>query len=180
MRFTKPAWVAHKGPCAYHTPKQYAQRLLRLLQSRPEQTAVDVFVSRPPRLLANCNRRPRRESAYMEYEADPEPRFRALWTSAEAALHAVNAYRPRVDRQVGTFGEVACEWERRCYHYDLGSRPVSICFALGTRDLRCLCSDCRNARGKVWGSDEVNVEGWKPLKRLPGHESGAFTSGLRA
>jgi len=23
----------------------------------------------------------------------------------------------------------------------------------------------------VWGSDEVNVEGWKPLKRLPGHES---------
>ncbi|KAK7036557.1 HIR complex subunit [Paramarasmius palmivorus] len=29
-----------------------------------------------------------------------------------------------------------------------------------------------NARGKVWGSDEVNVEGWKPLKRLVGHESG--------
>ncbi|KAG6828889.1 hypothetical protein H0H87_000477 [Tephrocybe sp. NHM501043] len=28
-----------------------------------------------------------------------------------------------------------------------------------------------HARGKVWGSDEVNVEGWKPLKRLPGHES---------
>ncbi|KAJ3770549.1 histone transcription regulator 1 [Lentinula raphanica] len=28
-----------------------------------------------------------------------------------------------------------------------------------------------NARGKVWGSDEVNVEGWKPMKRLPGHES---------
>ncbi|EMD34741.1 hypothetical protein CERSUDRAFT_116935 [Gelatoporia subvermispora B] len=27
------------------------------------------------------------------------------------------------------------------------------------------------ARGRVWGSDEVNVEGWKPLKRLPGHES---------
>ncbi|KAF7980268.1 hypothetical protein HWV62_39019 [Athelia sp. TMB] len=27
------------------------------------------------------------------------------------------------------------------------------------------------ARGKVWGSDEVNVEGWKPFKRLPGHES---------
>jgi protein HIRA/HIR1 len=30
------------------------------------------------------------------------------------------------------------------------------------------------ARGKVWGSDEVNIEGWKPLKRLPGHESGNF------
>jgi len=30
------------------------------------------------------------------------------------------------------------------------------------------------ARGKVWGSDDVNVEGWKALKRLPGHESGPF------
>jgi protein HIRA/HIR1 len=30
------------------------------------------------------------------------------------------------------------------------------------------------ARGKVWGSDEVNIEGWKPLKRLPGHESGTI------
>ncbi|KIY64054.1 WD40 repeat-like protein [Cylindrobasidium torrendii FP15055 ss-10] len=29
----------------------------------------------------------------------------------------------------------------------------------------------RTGGGKVWGSDEVNVEGWKPLKRLPGHES---------
>ncbi|KAL0566745.1 HIR complex subunit, partial [Marasmius crinis-equi] len=28
-----------------------------------------------------------------------------------------------------------------------------------------------NSKGKVWGSDEVNVEGWKPLKRLVGHES---------
>ena len=32
----------------------------------------------------------------------------------------------------------------------------------------------RSAKGKVWGSDEVNVEGWKPLKRLVGHESGEF------
>jgi protein HIRA/HIR1 len=32
---------------------------------------------------------------------------------------------------------------------------------------------CRNARGKVWGTDEINVEGWKPLKRLQGHSSGS-------
>ena len=25
---------------------------------------------------------------------------------------------------------------------------------------------------KVWGTEEINVEGWKPLKRLVGHESG--------
>ncbi|KAF8268989.1 hypothetical protein EI94DRAFT_1575869, partial [Lactarius quietus] len=23
------------------------------------------------------------------------------------------------------------------------------------------------ARGKMWHSDEVNIEGWKPLERLP-------------
>lgn len=28
----------------------------------------------------------------------------------------------------------------------------------------------------MWGSDEVNVEGWKPMKRLPGHESGKSDS----
>ncbi|KAF8156781.1 WD40 repeat-like protein [Crassisporium funariophilum] len=28
-----------------------------------------------------------------------------------------------------------------------------------------------NARGKVWGTDEINIEGWKPLKRLQGHSS---------
>lgn len=32
-------------------------------------------------------------------------------------------------------------------------------------------SCARSAKGKIWGSDEVNVEGWRPLKRLPGHES---------
>jgi hypothetical protein len=42
--------------------------------------------------------------------------------------------------------------------------------------LFCFLSDihgcARSAKGKIWGSDEVNVEGWRPLKRLPGHESG--------
>ncbi|KAH7882376.1 histone transcription regulator 1 [Phlebopus sp. FC_14] len=28
-----------------------------------------------------------------------------------------------------------------------------------------------SGRSKVFGSNEVNVEGWKPMKRLPGHES---------
>ncbi|KAK0215651.1 histone transcription regulator 1 [Armillaria fumosa] len=40
-----------------------------------------------------------------------------------------------------------------------------------------------SARGKVWGSDEINVEGWRPMKRLPGHESDvtdvAWSSGDR-
>ncbi|KAF8756991.1 Protein HIR [Rhizoctonia solani] len=33
-----------------------------------------------------------------------------------------------------------------------------------------------NGGGRVFGSDEVNIEGWKALKRLPGHESGKFHS----
>lgn len=40
--------------------------------------------------------------------------------------------------------------------------------------LRRSVSTRRNARGKVWGTDEINVEGWKPLKRLQGHSSGSF------
>ncbi|KAF8841980.1 histone transcription regulator 1 [Paxillus ammoniavirescens] len=28
-----------------------------------------------------------------------------------------------------------------------------------------------SGRGKVFGSNEINIENWKPLKRLPGHES---------
>ncbi|KAF9239303.1 hypothetical protein BU15DRAFT_62059 [Melanogaster broomeanus] len=28
-----------------------------------------------------------------------------------------------------------------------------------------------SGRGKVFGSNEINIEHWKPLKRLPGHES---------
>lgn len=31
----------------------------------------------------------------------------------------------------------------------------------------------RAGAGRVWGSDDANVEGWKALKRLPGHDSGA-------
>jgi len=30
----------------------------------------------------------------------------------------------------------------------------------------------------VWGSDDVNIEGWKALKRLPGHESGTHSQAL--
>ncbi|KAF8328351.1 WD40-repeat-containing domain protein [Cantharellus anzutake] len=37
--------------------------------------------------------------------------------------------------------------------------------------------------GKVWGTDETNIEGWKALKRLPGHDSDvtdlAFSPGDR-
>ena len=32
----------------------------------------------------------------------------------------------------------------------------------------------QKCHGEVWGSDEVNFEGWKPLKRLQGHESSPY------
>ncbi|KAG8216509.1 histone transcription regulator 1 [Butyriboletus roseoflavus] len=31
-----------------------------------------------------------------------------------------------------------------------------------------------SGRGKVFGSSEINIENWKPMKRLPGHESGNY------
>ena len=53
-------------------------------------------------------------------------------------------------------------------------------FGIMTRELSGCCVSflslsvtLRNARGKVWGTDEINVEGWKPLKRLQGHSSGS-------
>ena len=51
-------------------------------------------------------------------------------------------------------------------------------FGIMTRELLIIARSLsrspsrRNARGKVWGTDEINVEGWKPLKRLQGHSSG--------
>ena len=53
--------------------------------------------------------------------------------------------------------------------WDLDPFVLSFCaFRCGSQKV-----PCSTARGKVWGSDEINIEGWKPLKRLPGHESGA-------
>jgi len=65
---------------------------------------------------------------------------------------------------------MARKWIGRYSHYDLGLGSVS------SRG-RPLISHAdslprRNGGGKVWGSDDVNVEGWKALKRLAGHDSG--------
>jgi protein HIRA/HIR1 len=51
--------------------------------------------------------------------------------------------------------------------------PYVISFSLG---INCALTRpfCRNGGGKVWGSEDVNVEGWKALRRLTGHESGPF------
>jgi len=51
------------------------------------------------------------------------------------------------------------------------------CVSFGATAMHCtlifiLSVWLRTAKGKVWGSDEVNVEGWKPMKRLSGHDSG--------
>ena len=58
----------------------------------------------------------------------------------------------------------------------MGPRPVRvlILFSFGVFLEIPKKKYCSTARGKVWGSDEVNIEGWKPLKRLPGHESGVW------
>lgn len=37
-------------------------------------------------------------------------------------------------------------------------------------------TDRRSAGGKVWGTTETNVENWKAVRRLVGHDSGACTA----
>lgn len=62
--------------------------------------------------------------------------------------------------------------------WQVGVMMRPLWFGIMTRELLIIARSLsrspsrRNARGKVWGTDEINVEGWKPLKRLQGHSSG--------
>jgi hypothetical protein len=53
--------------------------------------------------------------------------------------------------------------------------PLPSCHALIVSRLH---DESSYGAGKVFGSDEVNVEAWKPLKRLVGHQSGMSGAAL--
>ncbi len=72
-----------------------------------------------------------------------------------------------------SFWKVAGEWFGRHNYYDMGFGPVrrsSRCSAYVPVTIPAVLF--RSGGGKVWGTDETNIEGWKALKRLPGHDSG--------
>lgn len=90
-------------------------------------------------------------------------------------------------REVVTRREVPRERVRRQHCHDLDTRdvrrPLSFVELLAQsgadrrgRDL-CACVLVSGAGGKVWGSTETNVENWKAVRRLVGHDSGTWAFG---
>ena len=100
-------------------------RAHRLCNARGRKARVDVLLSCTPRRLADRHWGARRQSAHLEYETDPQPRCGAVGATAEVAVHAHDAHRPRARRAVGALRPVARERERRRDCDDLGLGPVS-------------------------------------------------------
>ncbi|KAJ7054390.1 histone transcription regulator 1 [Mycena amicta] len=136
MRFTKPAWVAHRDT----TTKSDAEKRLsifsvdvhpdgsriatggldakiRIWSTKPILNAASELSNKPPKALSTLT-------------MHTGPVLTVRWAHSGRWLAS------------GSDDEIVMIWD-----FD------------------------PSAKGKVWGSDEVNVEGWRPLKRLPGHES---------
>lgn len=137
MKFTKPAWVAHKDPSSKS-------------DSAPKRLSIfSVHVHPDGSRIATGG-------------LDAKVR---IW-STKPILNATSEASNRPAKSLCTLtmhtGPVLCvRWAN-------SGRWI----ASGSDDTIVMIWDLDpTAKGKVWGTDEVNVEGWKPLKRLPGHES---------
>ncbi|KAF8217778.1 histone transcription regulator 1 [Mycena galopus ATCC 62051] len=136
MRFTKPAWVAHKDSAA----KSDASKRLCIFSvhvhpdgSRIATGGLDAKVriwSTKPILnpASELSNKPPKALSILTMHTGPVLTVR--WANSGKWLAS------------GSDDEIVMIWD-----FD------------------------PSAKGKIWGSDEVNVEGWRPLKRLPGHES---------
>ncbi|KAJ7885157.1 histone transcription regulator 1 [Mycena olivaceomarginata] len=136
MRFTKPAWVAHKDSAA---KSDASKRLcifsvhvhpdgsriatggldakIRIWSTKPILNSASELSNKPPKALSTLT-------------MHTGPVLTVRWANSGKWLAS------------GSDDEIVMIWD-----FD------------------------PSAKGKIWGSDEVNVEGWRPLKRLPGHES---------
>ncbi|KAF7348513.1 Protein HIR [Mycena venus] len=136
MRFTKPAWVAHKDSSA---KSDASKRLcifsvhvhpdgsriatggldakIRIWSTKPILNKASELSNKPPKALSTLT-------------MHTGPVLTVRWANSGKWLAS------------GSDDEIVMIWD-----FD------------------------PSAKGKIWGSDEVNVEGWRPLKRLPGHES---------
>lgn len=72
-------------------------------------------------------------------------------------------------REMGASWPIPRQRFGRPGRHDLGIGPVSV---LETATRLYLLNHGRDGGGRLWGSDEVNVENWKPLTRLVGHQAG--------
>ncbi|KAJ6466627.1 histone transcription regulator 1 [Mycena vulgaris] len=136
MRFTKPAWVAHKDSSAKSDASKHlcifsvhvhpdGSRIatggldakIRIWSTKPILSPASELSNKPPKALSTLT-------------MHTGPVLTVRWANSGKWLAS------------GSDDEIVMIWD-----FD------------------------PSAKGKIWGSDEVNVEGWRPLKRLPGHES---------
>ncbi|KAJ7669282.1 histone transcription regulator 1 [Mycena polygramma] len=136
MRFTKPAWVAHKDSSAKSDASKHlcifsvhvhpdGSRIatggldakIRIWSTKPILNPASEHSNKPPKALSTLT-------------MHTGPVLTVRWANSGKWLAS------------GSDDEIVMIWD-----FD------------------------PSAKGKIWGSDEVNVEGWRPLKRLPGHES---------
>ncbi|KAJ6572019.1 histone transcription regulator 1 [Mycena capillaripes] len=136
MRFTKPAWVAHKDSAAKSDASKHlcifsvhvhpdGSRIatggldakIRIWSTKPILNPASELSNKPPKALSTLT-------------MHTGPVLTVRWANSGKWLAS------------GSDDEIVMIWD-----FD------------------------PSAKGKIWGSDEVNVEGWRPLKRLPGHES---------
>ncbi|KAJ7723388.1 histone transcription regulator 1 [Mycena metata] len=136
MRFTKPAWVAHKDSAAKSDASKHlcifsvhvhpdGSRIatggldakVRIWSTKPILNPASELSNKPPKALSTLT-------------MHTGPVLTVRWANSGKWLAS------------GSDDEIVMIWD-----FD------------------------PSAKGKIWGSDEVNVEGWRPLKRLPGHES---------
>ncbi|KAJ7138434.1 histone transcription regulator 1 [Mycena crocata] len=136
MRFTKPAWVAHKDSAAKSDASKHlcifsvhvhpdGSRIatggldakVRIWSTKPILNPASEASNKPPKALSTLT-------------MHTGPVLTVRWANSGKWLAS------------GSDDEIVMIWD-----FD------------------------PSAKGKIWGSDEVNVEGWRPLKRLPGHES---------
>ncbi|KAJ7512540.1 histone transcription regulator 1 [Mycena galericulata] len=136
MRFTKPAWVAHKDSAAKSDASKHlcifsvhvhpdGSRIatggldakIRIWSTKPILHPASELSNKPPKALSTLT-------------MHTGPVLTVRWANSGKWLAS------------GSDDEIVMIWD-----FD------------------------PSAKGRVWGSDEVNVEGWRPLKRLPGHES---------
>ncbi|KAJ7154721.1 histone transcription regulator 1 [Mycena filopes] len=136
MRFTKPAWVAHKDSAAKSDASKHlcifsvhvhpdGSRIatggldakIRIWSTKPILNPASELSNKPPKALSTLT-------------MHTGPVLTVRWANSGKWLAS------------GSDDEIVMIWD-----FD------------------------PSAKGKIWGTDEVNVEGWRPLKRLPGHES---------
>lgn len=109
MKFTKPAWVVHKGRHASLTSNScnYLTFMLRLFQSRSGEASLNVLLSCSPGWIANSHRGTGREGSHLEYKTHLELGLRTVWTTTKVTMYTHDAYGSSVDGQVGAFWTMA-------------------------------------------------------------------------